>query len=102
MSREAAFLVARCKAFARSLRVLARLAPEIVQTNTNTGVAAEVAALSLSSVIPGDGTDTDTTREEYENFILTVTEFNKFYNSQALSPSAQNNASYTQNMLQGA
>ena len=101
MSKEAASLLSRMKTFARSLRTLALNAPDITQTNTNTGVAAEVAALSTGATfVPGDGVDTDTTKDEYQNFVLTITEFNKFYTNQTVT--SQDNASFTQNLLQGA
>jgi len=100
MSKEAASILSRMKSYARSLRTLALNTPDIIQTNVNTGVAAEVAALSAGSLVPGESADTDTTKEEFENFILTVTQFQNFYNNVGVS--TQNNASFTQNLLQGA
>ena len=100
MSREAASLLGRLKSFARNLRTLSQLEPDLLQTYTNTGVAAEVTALSDNSLVQGDGVDTDTTAREYQDFILTVTEFGKYYNEQTVT--SQDNASFTQNLLQGA
>lgn len=100
MSADAAAILNRMRTQARSLRNIALQSPDITQSYVNTGVSAEISLLSASSLVPGAGTGyTTATKEEYENFITTLQQIQNFWNSLAVT--SANNASFTQNILNG-